>query len=169
MRKQGVTELVEAMVKGRELGRLLRDMQMTAGEAMGVLQGEEGKADVAARRALARVQVTLLADRHGAAAMGKLCRLLGQAKRPDVQLKAALAVLAAMEAREEKPREKEEKEPAAEEQPVDQQEVGELLEVVAEVLGSRRRARFRAPDDSGPPEPKAAIAPPSARDGAAAT
>src|SRR4051794_1125577 len=98
VKKLGVAELVGAMVKGRELGRVLRDMGMTAAEAMGVLAGEEGKADVAARRALARVQVTLLADRHGATAMGKLCRLLGQAKRPDVQLKAALAVLAAMDA-----------------------------------------------------------------------
>lgn len=158
--REKVAEVIRGMVEGIDLERVMERAGIGTGKTGGaaevrrLLEGKEGRRQIEARRALARLHVELLALRYGALAMGKVCGLLSQEK-PELQLKAALAVLGAMRGEKEQEARSKNQEATAEmarELAVGAAEEGEadmeLLSAVAEVLAERRRGVFMARDDS---------------------
>src|SRR6476661_1249804 len=88
-------ESIKGLLDGTDLQRILERAGVTATGAVKLLEGQKGRRQMEARRALSLIHVELLAHRYAALAMIKLCGLLSE-KKPELQLKGALAVLDAV-------------------------------------------------------------------------
>jgi len=133
-----VRKVLKGLSESTDLGKVLEGAGVSASAVLGLLEGEEGKRELEARRALARLHVELLAQRYGALAMVKLCGLLDEKEKLEVRLKAAMAVLAEIGEGTKEMRDKgtEETEEAPEEGD------GEILRVVAGLMEERRRGEL---------------------------
>lgn len=86
-------KLVERMVAGEDVERVLEEMALTPECALGALRRKDGRKRLEARLKLGRLQSELLKARFRPRAMSSLISLLGQSEKPEVVLKAALSLL----------------------------------------------------------------------------
>ncbi len=139
--KGKVRGILKGLGESTDLGKVLEGVGVSASAAVRMMEGEDGKRELEARRILAQLHVELLAHRYVALAMVKFFRLLDEKQKLEVRLKAAMAVLGAMgkgegkELRDKGTEEQRERGEAEGEGEGD----GEILRVVAELLEEKRR------------------------------
>ncbi len=139
MDDQRVDGVLAKLAESSDLQKVIQASGLPPEEIMRLLRLPGGRRRLRAWQSLARVHRRLLADQYSPFAISQLAGLLGDEK-PEVRLKGALAILAAVreKSRERKVRGKAETKPVLDVPMLDGTATAELLEAVSEVLERRR-------------------------------
>jgi hypothetical protein len=132
-------KIIQGMMEGADLQRVLDEAGVSASAALDLLEGREGKRQREARRALAAIHAEMIALRFRALAASRLCGMLSEEK-VDLRMKAALAVLG-MTAETMK-RDRDEAAKGAEQETQGEEADTELMLAAAEALAERRRTEL---------------------------